>query len=55
MVYFSEELANFGYVVDFFSHAKFKLILKIFELVSRRNKNTLFATGKGVAVIPPVQ
>ena len=36
MVYIDEELTTFVYVVDFFSHGKFKLILRMSELVSQR-------------------
>jgi len=36
MVYFGEELATFGYVAGVFLQGKFKLILRIFEMVSQR-------------------
>jgi hypothetical protein len=35
MIYFGEELATFGYVVGVFLPRKFKIILRIFELVSQ--------------------
>ena len=36
MVYLVEELATFGYIVGVFLPRKFKLILRIFYLVSQR-------------------